>query len=268
MFVATGGSTSIRQFERPCREAGATARVLLCQAAAARWDTEWEQCQVDKGFVTFGKKRLAFADLVADAAALEPPSPIPLNPSARNRLSGRDAPRLDLASKVDGSVSFAGDIRLPDMLFASVRGGPTGKTTLKSLNSKAAFKIRVVNIVKTEHWVASIALNCGRRTVRLMPWHCFRDRRTDGRQRQNDRCLARCQAGRRDAHGASGDVDCHHGEGGATRVFNADYSALPLSTHRLAALQPPTIAMAVTAGKSGTASGQASCRKGNWHRCR
>jgi isoquinoline 1-oxidoreductase beta subunit len=32
MFVATGGSTSIRQFERPCREAGATARVLLCQA--------------------------------------------------------------------------------------------------------------------------------------------------------------------------------------------------------------------------------------------
>ena len=44
-FVITGGSSSIRQFEKPCREAGAAARVLLCQAAAARWDTDWEQCE-------------------------------------------------------------------------------------------------------------------------------------------------------------------------------------------------------------------------------
>lgn len=42
MFVVTGGSSSVRQFERPCREAGATARVLLCLAAAARWDIDWE----------------------------------------------------------------------------------------------------------------------------------------------------------------------------------------------------------------------------------
>ena len=107
-FVVTGGSSSVRQFERPCREAGAAARAVLCQAAAARWDTDWEQCQTDKGFVTFGKKRLAFADLVVEAAALDPPSPIPLKPSARNHLSGRDAPRLDLSSKVDGSATFAG----------------------------------------------------------------------------------------------------------------------------------------------------------------
>ena len=94
-FVVTGGSSSIRQFEKPCREAGAVARVLLCQAAAARWDTDWEQCETDKGFVVFGKKRLAFADLVADAAELSPPDPIPLRPSPRNHLSGRDAPRLE-----------------------------------------------------------------------------------------------------------------------------------------------------------------------------
>ena len=35
-FVVTGGSSSIRQFEQPCREAGAAARALLCQAAATR----------------------------------------------------------------------------------------------------------------------------------------------------------------------------------------------------------------------------------------
>ena len=161
MFVVTGGSTSIRQFERPCRMAGAAARVLLCQAAAARWDTEWEQCQVDKGFVTFGKKTLGFADLVADAADYDVPDPYRLRPSPLQPVC-RATMRcvLIVAAKVDGSVSFAGDIRLPDMLFASVRGGPIGDTTLKSVNSKGAFKIQgVVKLIKTDHWVAALATN-------------------------------------------------------------------------------------------------------------
>lgn len=160
MFVVTGGSSSIRQFERPCREAGAAARTLLCQAAAARWGIAWEQCRTDRGFVIAGKRRLSFAELVVEASALDVPSPIPLNPSARNRLSGRDAPRLDLSAKVDGSVSFAGDIRLPDMLFASVRAGPAGNTSLLSADEKAALNIRgVVQVVKTDNWVAAVASN-------------------------------------------------------------------------------------------------------------
>jgi isoquinoline 1-oxidoreductase beta subunit len=160
MFVATGGSSSIRQFERPCREAGAAARTLLCQAAAARWGIAWEQCRTDRGFVIAGQRRLSFAELVVEASSLDVPSPIPLNPSARNRLSGRDAPRLDLSAKVDGSVSFAGDIRLPDMLFASVRAGPAGNTRLLSADDKAALNIRgVVQVVKTDNWVAAVASN-------------------------------------------------------------------------------------------------------------
>src|SRR5690606_8659348 len=35
-LMATAGSTSLRAFERPLRDAGATARVLLAKAAAAR----------------------------------------------------------------------------------------------------------------------------------------------------------------------------------------------------------------------------------------
>ena len=160
MFVVTGGSSSIRQFERPCREAGAAARTLLCQAAAARWGIAWEQCRTDRGFVIAGQRRLPFAELVVEASALDMPSPIPLNPSARNRLSGRDAPRLDLSAKVDGSASFAGDVRLPDMLFASVRAGPAGNTRLLSVDEKAALNMRgVLQVVKTDNWVAAVASN-------------------------------------------------------------------------------------------------------------
>ena len=41
-LMITGGSTSVRAFEAPLREAGAGARALLCMAAARRWDVDWE----------------------------------------------------------------------------------------------------------------------------------------------------------------------------------------------------------------------------------
>lgn len=227
MFVVTGGSSSIRQFEIPCREAGAVARVLLCQAAAARWDIAWEQCQTDKGFVTFGKKRIAFADLVVDAAALKPPSPIPLHPSARNHLSGRDAPRLDLSSKVDGSASFAGDIRLPDMLYASVRGGPIGDTKLKSVNSKAASKIKgVVNVVKTNDWVAAVATNwwAANKALDMMsPVFSTTGRMADSGQIAESLSNAIAKGpGKRLVH--TGDVEAAMSSEAANRIFKADYS--------------------------------------------
>lgn len=226
-FVVTGGSSSIRQFEKPCREAGAAARVLLCQAAAARWDTDWEQCETDKGFVVFGKKRLAFADLVADAAELSPPDPIPLRPSPRNHLSGRDAPRLDLSAKVDGSASFAGDIRLPDMLYASVRGGPIGDTQLKSANSKAASKIRgVVNVVRTDHWIAAVATNwwaANKALDAMAPVF-----KTTGVMADSGQIGQALSDAISKGPGARlvriGDVDASLEKDAGTRVFKADYS--------------------------------------------
>jgi isoquinoline 1-oxidoreductase subunit beta len=159
-FMITAGSTSIRQFEMPCRIAGAAARVLLCQAAAARWDTDWEQCDTLNGFVTWGKKKIAFADLVAEAADFDVPDPVPLRASPLNSLSGKEAVRLDVAAKVDGSANFAGDVRLPDMLYASVRAGPIGDTRLKSVKAKGAAKIKgFVKLIKTERWVAALGTN-------------------------------------------------------------------------------------------------------------
>ena len=226
-FVVTGGSSSIRQFERPCREAGAAARVLLCQAAAARWDTDWEKCQTDKGFVVFGKKRLAFAELVLDAAQLTPPNPIPLQPSPRNRLSGRDAPRLDLSAKVDGSASFAGDVRLPDMLYASIRGGPIGDTTLKSANTKAAFKIRgLVTVVKTDRWIAAVATNwwaANNALDAMAPVFATAGRMADSGQ--TGEALANAIAkGPGTRLVSTGDVDASLAKEAVTRVFKADYS--------------------------------------------
>jgi isoquinoline 1-oxidoreductase subunit beta len=159
-FNITAGSSSVRLFEQSARQAGAAARVMLCQAAASRWDTNWEKCDTDKGFVTFGKKRLSFASLVTDAAGITPPVPIPLRQSAYNTLSGADVLRLDVAAKVDGSMNFAGDIRLPNMLYASVRGGPIGKTKLKSFNRKGAAAVKgLVRVIDNEYGLSALATN-------------------------------------------------------------------------------------------------------------
>jgi isoquinoline 1-oxidoreductase beta subunit len=227
MFVVTGGSSSIRQFERPCREAGAAARTLLCQAAAARWGIAWEQCRTDRGFVIAGQRRLSFAELVVEASALDMPSPIPLNPSARNRLSGRDASRLDLSAKVDGSASFAGDVRLPDMLFASVRAGPAGNTRLLSVDEKAALNMRgVLQVVKTDNWVAAVASNwwaANNALDAMAPVFRTKGRMADSTEivQSLSNAIAKGPGFRATKFG---DVDAAMAQEAGARIFKADYT--------------------------------------------
>ena len=227
-FVATGGSSSIRQFEGPCREAGAAARTLLCQAAAARWGIAWEQCRTDRGFVIAGQRRLSFAELVVEASALEVPSPIPLNPSARNRLSGRDAPRLDLSAKVDGSVNFAGDIRLPDMVFAAVRAGPAGNTRLLSVDENAALNMRgILQVVKTKNWVAAVASNwwaANNALDAMAPVFRTKGRMADSTEiaESLSNAIAKGPGFRATK---IGDVDAAMAPEAGVRIFKADYTA-------------------------------------------
>src|SRR5690242_1135083 len=109
--MLTGGSSSVRAFEAPLREAGATARAMLCMAAAARWGADWEELDARAGFVWRGNDRIPFAELAETAVSHSPPDPVPLRETVDNRLAGQPLPRLDAPAKVDGSALFAGDLR-------------------------------------------------------------------------------------------------------------------------------------------------------------
>ncbi|MET0137684.1 MAG: molybdopterin cofactor-binding domain-containing protein [Sphingobium sp.] len=165
-LVLTGGSTSLAMFRQSYREAGAAARVLLCKAAAARWDVTWESCDILDGLVTDGTRTLRIGELVEEAVAFDVPAVLPLRPDrdvdreGGGRLIGTDAPRIDLPAKIDGSANFAADIRLPDMLFASIRQGPVGAIRLKSCNEDAARKVTgVIGVIRHDNWVAVTATN-------------------------------------------------------------------------------------------------------------
>lgn len=159
-FMLTADSTSIPAFAGSFREAGAAARVLLTKAAAAKWDVDWEICTVQNGVISNGEKTLRFGELVREAAKQTLPNPVPLRPVGAGNLIGQDVPRLDLPSKLDGSANFAGDIRLPDMVFAAIRQGPIGESSLKSFNRDGASKITgFIDVVEGEQWIAAVATN-------------------------------------------------------------------------------------------------------------
>jgi isoquinoline 1-oxidoreductase beta subunit len=157
-LMLTAGSTSVRQFEDDLRQAGAAARVLLQKAAARRWGVDWQSCGTASGFVVHGKDKLRFGELAAEAAGGSVPDPVPLRGGETGRLTGQSLPRLDSPAKVDGSVNFAADVRLPGMAFAAIRGAPTPAATLVECDTAAANAIRgVLAVVKKDHWVAAVA---------------------------------------------------------------------------------------------------------------
>ena len=158
--MLTANSSSVRMFEAPCRAAAAQARALLMMAAADRWDADWEECDTQDGFVTHGKKRLRFGDVAAAAALLEPPAEPVYRASSSDPLYGKELTRLDLPAKIDGSANYAGDIRLPDMVFAAIRQGPLGATTLKNIDRKKGLASPgLLHVVTHERWVATVARN-------------------------------------------------------------------------------------------------------------
>ncbi len=103
----TAGSTSVRAFEGPLRDAAAIARSMLVAEAAERWGVDAEECDTADGFVLHQGKTLTFGELAEAAASRSPPSNPPRRTGQKARLTGKPLPRLDLAAKSDGSFRFA-----------------------------------------------------------------------------------------------------------------------------------------------------------------
>ncbi|MEL6709494.1 MAG: molybdopterin cofactor-binding domain-containing protein [Pseudomonadota bacterium] len=166
---ATADGTSLAAYEVPARIAAASARAMLAMEAAERWGATWEQCEVADGFVRLGNERASFGELASGAAERSPPSPAPLRPEAPGErvfaaiASDDEAeliafPRLDLPSKVDGSHQFASDVRLPGMVYASIRHGPSDGSELTGFTEDGAKSVRgIKGIVQSKRWLAVAA---------------------------------------------------------------------------------------------------------------
>lgn len=139
-----GGSTGLTNNWDFMREVGATARQQLIQAAAARWNTSPDNCSTEPGYVVCPAlgERLPYADLIADAAALDVPeqSP-PLKAVAEHRIVGKHHTTIDARDMVTGRTKYGIDTRQPDMRFAVIARSPWLGGTPMSFDDSGARKI-------------------------------------------------------------------------------------------------------------------------------
>jgi isoquinoline 1-oxidoreductase beta subunit len=171
----TGGSTSVRDAWTKLREAGALTRRLLVQAAAARWGVEADACSVHRGEVIHpgGDRRLGYGELAGAAARMPPPVSVSLKAPEAWTLIGTPAPRLDAPDKVTGRARFGIDVRLTDMVVASIERCPVPGGKVQSFDAAAAEAVPgVKRVLAVAAGVAVVAADthaalAGRRALRV-----------------------------------------------------------------------------------------------------
>jgi isoquinoline 1-oxidoreductase beta subunit len=155
----TGGSTSVRASWEPMRRAGATARVMLQNAAASQWRVDPESCEASDGYIRHraSDRRIPYGDLVAAAARLPVPQNVALKEPRMFKLIGTPHRRLDTSAKVDGTAIFGIDALLPQMKFAVLAISPTFGGRLVAVDEvKARTVPGVSQVVRLEDAVAVV----------------------------------------------------------------------------------------------------------------
>jgi isoquinoline 1-oxidoreductase beta subunit len=172
--MGTGGSRGIRTSEDYVRRGGAVARTMLLQAAADEWKVPVSELTVADGVITHAasNRTTSYGKVAAAAAKLTPPDPksIKLKDPREWKVAGKPMKRLDTAEKLNGSLVYAIDVKLPGMLSAAIKASPVYGGTLVSYDEKKISRMpgvkgvvkvnsRTVAVVADTWWHAKKALD-------------------------------------------------------------------------------------------------------------
>jgi isoquinoline 1-oxidoreductase beta subunit len=150
---STGGSRGIRASHEYVRKGGATARMMLIQAAANEWKVPASECAAANSVITHTSSgRTTTYGKVAEAAAkLEPPADVKLKDPKDWKLAGKGVKRLDTVDKTTGKMMYGIDVKLPGMLNAAIKQCPVFGGKLKSYDeAKIANMKGVKKVVKVD----------------------------------------------------------------------------------------------------------------------
>ena len=133
---STGGSRGIRTSQDYVRKGGATARVMLIQAAANEWKVPATECTAANSVITHtpSGRTTTYGKVVEAAARLEPPADVKLKDPKDWKLAGKGLKRLDTPDKTTGATVYGIDVRLPGMLNAAIKDCLVTGGTLKSFD--------------------------------------------------------------------------------------------------------------------------------------
>ncbi|MBK7471391.1 MAG: xanthine dehydrogenase family protein molybdopterin-binding subunit [Betaproteobacteria bacterium] len=169
---STGGSRGIRESQEYVRKGGATARMMLVQAAADEWKVPVAECTAANSVITHTptSRTTTYGKVAAAASKLTPPTAVTLKDPKDWKLVGKRMARLDTVDKTTGKQIYGMDLKLPGMLNAAIKRYPVFGGTLKSVDEAAVMKrpgvkkvVRVGNdavaVVADTWWRAKTALD-------------------------------------------------------------------------------------------------------------
>ncbi|XWW44183.1 xanthine dehydrogenase family protein molybdopterin-binding subunit [Fibrella sp. USSR17] len=130
-----GGSGSIPHSWTRLRKAGATARQMLIEAAAKRWNVPAADCTTSAGFVmhTASNRKLSYGELATEASTLPVPTDVKLKEQKDFKLIGQTIKNVDNPGIITGKPLFGLDFYREGMLIAMLQR-PAFGYTLKSIN--------------------------------------------------------------------------------------------------------------------------------------
>ena len=166
---ATGGSSSVKDAWEHLRLAAATAKASLCLAAADQWKVSLQDINVKDGVISHASGKSAHFGEFAQAAAAQTPRNVSLKDRKDWTLIGKASARADVPAKTDGSAVFGMDVRLPNMLFASVVQVPQMGGTLISFDAKEA--LAMPGVVKCVQLSSAAGSAPGFAVVAKSTWH-------------------------------------------------------------------------------------------------
>ncbi len=229
----TGTSNSVQDAWDKLRLAGAQARVMLTRAAAKQWRVDPGECRAVDGTIVNSRGAALTYGALADLAAKQPlPQDLVLKPRTDFKLIGKPRLRIDTPGKLDGSAEFGMDVKLPNMLHATLAQCPVLGGKLKALDSAAAETMPGVHkvlrsgdgvVVVADHfWQALQARNALR-----IDWEPGANAQLDN---EAIAALLKNTAAAGDGLVARGDGNANQALQGAQKALHARYE-LPLLAH-------------------------------------
>ena len=161
--MLSAGSRITKGYFPTLRKAGATARHILLHSVALSWAVPIEELNTEPSTVIHEKsgRRITYGDIIP---ILQVPDQMPefteeqLKAPGQFRLIGRDLPRTDLPSKVNGTARFAIDIQLPDMLYGVLeRGNRHGARPVLKNEEVIRAKEGILEIVRLDYAIGLVS---------------------------------------------------------------------------------------------------------------
>jgi isoquinoline 1-oxidoreductase len=158
---STTGSRSTKYFGPALRKAGAGARAVLLQLASEKLKLPIDQLIVKEGIVRDQKnsKKISYAELAKGKRIERHVSDVSIKHYSKHTVSGKALLRTDAVEKLTGEAKFAGDIRLPGILYAKVLRPPSHDAKLIKVDVSAAEQVKGAKVIHDGDLVAALHSN-------------------------------------------------------------------------------------------------------------